>query len=78
MPQQRIIIYYTKDSFYEELRGRVNKQVRNGSETAVLDVMGFLCVSLVCSTFHFHDSLGSRRSCACSEAGLSSQNGNRA
>jgi hypothetical protein len=30
------------------------------------------------STAHLHDSLGSRRTCACSEAGFSSQNGDRA
>jgi hypothetical protein len=30
----------------------------NGSKTAVLDVIGFLCVSLGSSTVQFHDSLG--------------------
>jgi hypothetical protein len=35
-------------------------------------------VSLGSSTVQLHDSLGSRRSCACSEAGFSSQNVNRA
>jgi hypothetical protein len=40
-----------------------------------MDVTGFLCVSLGSSTVHLHDSLGSRRACACSEAGFNSQNG---
>jgi hypothetical protein len=40
--------------------------------------MGFLCVSLGNSTVQLHDSLGSRRTCACSEAGFSSQIGDRA
>jgi hypothetical protein len=45
------------------IRGRVSKQVTNGSKTAVTDVIGFLCVSL-----------GSRRACAYSYAGFSSKN----
>jgi hypothetical protein len=57
------------------IRGRVSEQVTNGSKTAVIDVIGFLCVSLSSSTFQLHDSLGSRRACACSEASFSSQNG---
>jgi hypothetical protein len=40
-----------------------------------MDVIGFLCVSLGSSTVQLHDSLGSRRACACSEARFSSQNG---
>jgi hypothetical protein len=40
-----------------------------------MDVIGFLFVSLGSSTVQFHESLGSR--CACSEAGFSSQNGDR-
>jgi hypothetical protein len=40
---------------------------------AVMDIIGFLCVSLGSSTVQFHDSLGSRRACACSETGFSSQ-----
>jgi hypothetical protein len=40
--------------------------------------MGFLCISLDGSTVQLHDSLRSRRACACSEAGFSSQNGDRA
>jgi hypothetical protein len=32
-----------------------------------MDVIGFLCVSLGSSTVHFHDSLGSRSTCSCSE-----------
>jgi hypothetical protein len=37
-------------------------------------LIDFLCESLGSSTVQFHDSLGSRRACACSEAGFSSQN----
>jgi hypothetical protein len=40
-----------------------------------MDVIGFLRVSLGSSTVLLHDSLGTRRICACSEAGFSSQNG---
>jgi hypothetical protein len=43
-----------------------------------MDVIGFLRVSLDSSTVQLHDSLGSGRACACSEAGFSSQNGDRA
>jgi hypothetical protein len=39
-----------------------------------MNVIGFLCVSLGSSTVQLHDSLGSRRTCTCSEAGFSSQN----
>jgi hypothetical protein len=39
-----------------------------------MDVIGFLCVSLGSNTVQLHDSLGSRRACACSVAGFSSQN----
>jgi hypothetical protein len=39
-----------------------------------MDVIGFLCVSLGSSTVRIHDSLGSRHTCACSEAGFGSQN----
>jgi hypothetical protein len=42
-----------------------------------MDVIGFLCVSLCSSTVQHHVSLGNRRECACSEAGFSSQNGDR-
>jgi hypothetical protein len=38
----------------------------------------FSCVSLGSSTVHLNDSPGSRRAYACSEAGFSSQNGDRA
>jgi hypothetical protein len=54
-----------------ELLGRVSKQVKNGSKPAVMDVIGFLCVSLGSSTTQFHERLGNRRT----EAGFSSQNG---
>jgi hypothetical protein len=40
-----------------------------------MDIIGFLCVSLGSSTVHLYDSLGSRRTSACSEAGFYSQNG---
>jgi hypothetical protein len=53
-----------------------SKQVTNGSKTAVMDVTGFLCVSLGSSTVQFHDSLSSKR--ACSEVSFSSQHGDRA
>jgi hypothetical protein len=43
-----------------------------------MDVKGFLHVSLGSSTVQLHDGLGSRRACACSEAGLSNQNGDLA
>jgi hypothetical protein len=60
-----------------ELGERVSKYVTNGSKTAVMDVIGFLFASRGSSTVKLHDSLGSRRACACSEAGFSSQNGDR-
>jgi hypothetical protein len=60
------------------IRGRVGKQVTNAGETAVVDVIGFLYVSLGSSTVQLHDSLGSRRACSCSEARFSSQNSDRA
>jgi hypothetical protein len=37
----------------------------------------FICVSLGNSIVQLHDNLGSRRACACSEAGFSRQNGDR-
>jgi hypothetical protein len=43
-----------------------------------MDVIGFLCVSLGSSTGQLHESLGSRRVCARSEVGFSSQNADRA
>jgi hypothetical protein len=58
--------------------GNANKWVTNGSKTAVMCVIGFLCVSLGSSTIQLHDSVGSRRACASSQAGFSSQNGDRA
>jgi hypothetical protein len=61
-----------------KLRGRVSTYVTNGSKTAVIDVIRFLCVSLGSSSDQLHDSLGSRRACACSEAGFNSQNGDHA
>jgi hypothetical protein len=47
-------------------------------KTAVMDIIGFLCVSIGGSTVQFHDSLGSRCMCACSETDFSSQNGGHA
>jgi hypothetical protein len=43
-----------------------------------MNVISFLRVSLGSSKVQLHDSLGSRHTCACSEAGFSSQNGDRA
>jgi hypothetical protein len=43
-----------------------------------MDVIGFLCVSLGSSRVQLHDSLGSIRPCAYSEAGFSSKNGDLA
>jgi hypothetical protein len=57
------------------IRGRVSKWVTNISKTAVMDVIGFVCVSLGSSTVQLHDRLWSRRACTCSEAGFSSLNG---
>jgi hypothetical protein len=59
-------------------RGRVSKYVTNGSKTAVIDVIGFLYISLGSSTIQLYDSLGSRSACACPDAGFSSQNDDRA
>jgi hypothetical protein len=43
-----------------------------------MDVIDFLCVWQDSSTGQLHNSLGSRRVCACSEAGFSGQSGYRA
>jgi hypothetical protein len=40
-----------------------------------MDVTRFLCVTLGSSSVQLHDSACSRRTCSCSEAGFSSQNG---
>jgi hypothetical protein len=40
---------------------RISKQDTNGSKTAVMDAIGFLCLSLGSSTVELHDSLGTRR-----------------
>jgi hypothetical protein len=47
-------------------------------KTTAMDIIGFLRVSLGRSTVQLQDSVGSRCACACSEAGFSSQNGDRA
>jgi hypothetical protein len=60
------------------LRRKVSKWVTNGSKTAIIDVIGFICVSLSSSTVQLHDNLGSRWACACSETGFSSQHGDHA
>jgi hypothetical protein len=72
--------YRTRNSvtYSCHLRGRVSKYVTNGSKTAVMNVIGFLCNSLGNSPVQRHESLGSRRACSCSEAGFSRQNGDRA
>jgi hypothetical protein len=43
-----------------------------------MDVMNFLYVLLRSNKVQLHDNLGNRRACACSEAGFSCQNGDRA
>jgi hypothetical protein len=43
-----------------------------------MDAIGFLYVSLCSNIVQLLDSLGSRRACASSEAGFSSQNGDSA
>jgi hypothetical protein len=71
--------FYSHNTFshtHTYIWGRVCKYVTNGSKTAVIGIIGFLCASLSSSTTQLHDSLGSRR--ACTEAGFSSQNGDRA
>jgi hypothetical protein len=60
------------------IQGRVSKYVTNGSKTAIINVLGFLCVSVGSSAVQLHGRLGSRRACAYSEAGFSSQNDDRA
>jgi hypothetical protein len=62
----------------DKLWGTVSKYVPNGSNTAVMDIIGFLCVSLCSSTVQLLDSLGSRHTCTCSEDVSISQHGNRA
>jgi hypothetical protein len=56
------------------VRGRVSEYVTNGSKTAVMDVIGSLCVPLGSSTVQLHHRLCSRCACACSEAGFSIEN----
>jgi hypothetical protein len=60
------------------IQGGFSKWVTNGSKTTVMDIIGFLCVSLGSGTVQLHDSLCSRRACTCAETGFSSQNGDRA
>jgi hypothetical protein len=71
------VIYIVGMTIYlcqSEIRGESVNRSQNGSKTAVMDVIGFLCVTLGNSTVQLHDSVGSRYACACSEAGFSSQN----
>jgi hypothetical protein len=49
----------------------------NGSKTAVMDVIGFPCVSLGSSTVQLHESPGSRRACMYSKFRFSSPNNDR-
>jgi hypothetical protein len=67
--------FYLYFNFF--VQEKVTTYVKNGSRIAVMNVIGFLCISLGSSVIHLHDSLGSRRACACSEAGFSIQNGDR-
>jgi hypothetical protein len=53
----------------------VSKYITNGSKTAVMDVLSFLCLSLGSSTDQLQERLGGRRACECSEAGFNCQNG---
>jgi hypothetical protein len=62
-------------AFY--IRERVSKYVTNGSKTYVIDVIGFLCVSLGSSTVQLHDSLGSRQACTRLGTGFSNPNDSR-
>jgi hypothetical protein len=50
---------YKEDNFLKPFSSyrRKNKWVANESETAVMDVTSFLCVSLGSSTVQLHDSL---------------------
>jgi hypothetical protein len=57
------------------LRGRVSKYATDEYQTALMDVISFLCVSLGSSKVQLHDSLGSRPPYSSSEAGFCSQNG---
>jgi hypothetical protein len=58
--------------------GRVSKYVTNKFKTSVMDVIGFLYVSLGSTRVQLHDSLGSRRAWTCSEALFNNQNDDRA
>jgi hypothetical protein len=66
------------DTIWPTVGRTVSKQVTSGSQTAVMEVISFLCVSLGSSTVQLHDSLGTRHACAFTEAGFSSQNDDRA
>jgi hypothetical protein len=64
-------IYEVEKNQSAYLQGTASKQVKNVSKTAVMDIIGVLCASLHSTTVQLHDSLGSRHTCACSEAGFS-------
>jgi hypothetical protein len=72
-----LIALYFLFSLVFYIQGRNSKYVTNESTTVVMVVIGVLYVSLCSSTVQIHDSLGSRRACACSDADFSNQNGNR-
>jgi hypothetical protein len=65
---------------FHQIQGRVSTKVANGSKTNSCNGCNkfFICVSLGSSTVQLDDRLGGRHACACSEAGFSTQNGNRA
>jgi hypothetical protein len=54
-PSQRPLFSYSSSSFQWELRGRDSKQITDGSKTAVMDVIGCICVSLGSSTVQVAD-----------------------
>jgi hypothetical protein len=56
----------------------VSKLATNASKTAVMDVIEFPYLSLGSSIVQLHDSLCSRCTCTCSEAGFSIQNDDHA
>jgi hypothetical protein len=39
-------VYGTTTSLVSKVRGTVSKLVTNGSKTSVMDVIGFICISL--------------------------------
>jgi hypothetical protein len=78
MPEAGPFYYPQITDEEDEVWGTVSKYVTNGSKSAAMDVIGFLCVSLGSSIVQLHYILGRRRACTCSKTGFSSQNGDRA